>query len=51
MQEIIDEIKAILAKQEELSKQRLEAVDEATKPINFRGMKEQLRNTYITNNQ
>jgi hypothetical protein len=51
MQEIIDEMKDIVAKQEELSKQLLEAVDEATKPVNFRGIKEELRNPYITNNQ
>jgi GTP cyclohydrolase I len=40
MKEIIDEMRAIIARQEELSKQLLEAVDEATKPPNFRGIKE-----------
>ena len=46
MSETIDEMKSLIARLEQLSQERLEAVDEATRPPNFRGIKEELHYLY-----
>lgn len=41
---LIQEMKDLIAKLEQLSQERLELIEEAQRPPNFRGIKEKLRN-------